>query len=242
MTIRPRARDALRSRPPTPTSLIRPICGVLTTMAADGQPQSSLVWVDLDGECARVNTTLERQKGRNLLANPKVSLLVVDPDNTGRFIQIRGDVELVTNGALDHLDALTREVHPPCPLLRRDLSRRAAGARDAGHLPHPRPADDPRRDPRLRFAVSVRPRAPPSPSPRTWPWSAESFRIRPPPKSVGGWTMLPRLSACLHWLSMSEFCWVGSPLPRSAVDAGPELSTSGWSKSGVPDQTTGILA
>jgi PPOX class probable F420-dependent enzyme len=76
-------------------------------MGHDGQPQSSLVWVDHDGECARVNTTLERQKGRNLLANRKVSLLVVDPDNTARFIQIRGDAELVTDGALAHLDALT---------------------------------------------------------------------------------------------------------------------------------------
>ena len=87
--------------------LTRPICGVLTTMGGDGQPQSSLVWVDVDDECARVNTTLERQKGRNLLANPKVSLLVVDPDNTGRFIQIRGDAELITDGALEHLDVLT---------------------------------------------------------------------------------------------------------------------------------------
>jgi PPOX class probable F420-dependent enzyme len=96
--------------------LTRPICGVLTTIGGDGQPQSSLVWADVDvgGRCARVNTTLERQKGRNLLATPKVSLLVVDPDNTARFLQIRGDAELVTDGALEHLDALTRSYtrHP----------------------------------------------------------------------------------------------------------------------------------
>jgi PPOX class probable F420-dependent enzyme len=88
--------------------LTRPICGVLTTMGGDGQPQSSLVWVDIDDECARFNTTLQRQKGRNLLANPKVSLLVVEPDDAARFIQVRGDAELVTDGALEHLDALTR--------------------------------------------------------------------------------------------------------------------------------------
>lgn len=88
--------------------LTRPICGVLTTMGADGQPQSSLVWADHDGDCARVNTTLERQKGRNLLADCRVSLLIVDPENTARFIQVRGDAELVLDGALDHLDALTR--------------------------------------------------------------------------------------------------------------------------------------
>ena len=95
--------------------LSRPVCGVLTTIGPGGQPQSSLVWVDHDGECARVNTTLERQKGRNLLANSKVSLLVVDPDDTARFIQIRGDAELVTERALEHLDELTRTyTRHPC--------------------------------------------------------------------------------------------------------------------------------
>jgi PPOX class probable F420-dependent enzyme len=88
--------------------LTRPICGVLTTMGPEGQPHSSLVWVDFDGECARVNTTFSRQKGRNLLGDQKVSLLVVDPEDTGRFVQIRGDAELVVDGALEHLDALTR--------------------------------------------------------------------------------------------------------------------------------------
>jgi len=92
--------------------LTRPVCGVLTTMLPDGQPHSSLVWVDHDGECATVNTTLERQKGRNLRANPRSSLLVVDPDNTARFIQIRGDVELIRDGALEHLDRLTRKYTP----------------------------------------------------------------------------------------------------------------------------------
>jgi PPOX class probable F420-dependent enzyme len=103
---------------PVPAShldlLTRPICGVFTTLGRDGQPQLSLVWVDLDGEGALVNTTLERQKGRNLVRNQKVSLLVVDPSNTSRFIQIRGDAELMTEGACEHLDALTRKYtsHP----------------------------------------------------------------------------------------------------------------------------------
>lgn len=94
--------------------LTRSIHGVFTTMMPDGQPQSSLVWCDEDGECARLNTTRERQKGRNMQANPKVSLLVVDPQDTSRYIEIRGDVELVEAGARDHLDQLTREYtrHP----------------------------------------------------------------------------------------------------------------------------------
>ena len=95
--------------------LTRPIPGVLTTMMPDGQPQSSLVWCDFDGECARVHTSRERQKGKNMLSNPKVSLLIVDPENTGRFLQIRGAAELVEEGALEQLNEITRQyTNHPC--------------------------------------------------------------------------------------------------------------------------------
>lgn len=103
---------------PVPAShldlLTRPIHGVFTTIMPDGQPQSSLVWCDYDGECACINTTLERQKGRNLLVNPKASLLIVDTDDTSRYMEIRAQVELTRNGALEHLDEITRQYtsHP----------------------------------------------------------------------------------------------------------------------------------
>ena len=94
--------------------LTRAVHGVLTTVQPDGQPQSSLVWCDYDGECATVNTTLERQKGRNLRSDPRATLLIVDPDNTARYIELRGEMSLVQEGALEHLDALTRRYtrHP----------------------------------------------------------------------------------------------------------------------------------
>lgn len=92
----------------------RPIHGVLTTMMPDGQPQSSLVWCDQAGECVCVNTTCERQKGKNMLGNPKVSLLVVDPEDTSRYIEIRGDVEIILDNGVEHLDQVTRKYtrHP----------------------------------------------------------------------------------------------------------------------------------
>jgi PPOX class probable F420-dependent enzyme len=89
--------------------LTRPVHGVLTTLMPDGQPQSSLVWCDYDGECARVNTSLERQKGQNLRSNPRLSLLVVDPEDTSRYIEIRGKAEILFEGALECLDELTRQ-------------------------------------------------------------------------------------------------------------------------------------
>ena len=87
--------------------LTRPVCGVLTTIGPGGWPESSLVWVDLIDGRAAVNTTLERRKGRNLVADPRLSLMVVDPEDTGRFLQIRGDAELDTDRALEHVDMLT---------------------------------------------------------------------------------------------------------------------------------------
>ena len=114
--------------------LRRPICGVLTTLGPGGHPESSLVWTDTDGHAARFNTTLERRKGRNLVADPRCSLLVVDPDDLSRFIQIRGVAELVTDDAIEHLDALTRAytAHPTyyghvAPLAQRALETRVTG-------------------------------------------------------------------------------------------------------------------
>lgn len=78
-------------------------------MMADGTPQSSIVWVDYDGESVLVNTTLERQKGRNMRRNPKVTILVIDPKDSSRWIEVRGRVtEMTQEGAEAHADRLTQ--------------------------------------------------------------------------------------------------------------------------------------
>jgi len=94
--------------------LTHPVHGVLTTLMPDGRPQSCLMWCDTDGECARINTTAERQKGRNMRRDPRVTLLLIDPEDTTRFMEVRGEVELTEEGAVEHLDALTRRftAHP----------------------------------------------------------------------------------------------------------------------------------
>jgi PPOX class probable F420-dependent enzyme len=127
--------------------LTRPVCGVLTTMGGDGQPQSSLVWVDWDGVRARVNTTLERHKGRNLVADPKVSLLVVDPDDPAATSRSAATPSWCPTAPWSTRQA-DAQVHPPPGLLRPHLPGRTTLARDPGDLPDPCPADHPGRDPR----------------------------------------------------------------------------------------------
>ena len=86
-----------------------PVHGVLTTMMPDGSPQSSIVWVDYDGKYVLINTTLERQKGRNLQTNPKVTILVIDPKDSSRWVEMRGHViEMTRDCAETHADILTQ--------------------------------------------------------------------------------------------------------------------------------------
>lgn len=88
--------------------LVSRVYGVLSTIMPDGQPQSSLVWVDYDGTHVLVNTALGRQKCRNMRANPRVTVLMVDPTNPARWIEVRGRVAAITpQGAIAHADQLT---------------------------------------------------------------------------------------------------------------------------------------
>jgi PPOX class probable F420-dependent enzyme len=100
----------------------KPVHGVLTTLMAGGMPQSSVVWVDYDEEYVLINTTLERQKGRNMQLNPKVSLLVIDPEDSSRWVEVRGHViEMACIGAEEHADKLTQRYCPGKQYFYRDI-------------------------------------------------------------------------------------------------------------------------
>ena len=59
--------------------LENPFVGVVTTIAPDGSPQSTVVWVDVDDEGVSFNTAHGRVKPRNLERDARLSLVVVDP-------------------------------------------------------------------------------------------------------------------------------------------------------------------
>ncbi|WP_313691196.1 PPOX class F420-dependent oxidoreductase [Halorarum halobium] len=81
----------------------------LSTVMPDGTPQSTPVWVDHDGgEAVLLNTARGRQKTRNIERNPKVGVSVLDPDDPYRYVSVRGEAELIDEGADDHIDELAR--------------------------------------------------------------------------------------------------------------------------------------
>lgn len=80
----------------------------LSTIMPNGQPQTTVVWCDYDGEQVRVNTMRGFRKEKNMRANPKVTLLCFDPRQPLRYLEIRGTVvEMTESGALEHLDGLS---------------------------------------------------------------------------------------------------------------------------------------
>lgn len=85
----------------------RKVYASLATTMKDGSPQVTLVWFNTDGTHILINSARGRTKDKNMRLRPNVALLLVDPQNPYRFIQIRGKVTDFTEiGARDHIDAL----------------------------------------------------------------------------------------------------------------------------------------
>jgi PPOX class probable F420-dependent enzyme len=81
----------------------------LATLMADGSPQVTPVWFDNDGAHILINTNEGRVKDRNMKERSKVALVIQDPADPYRYLQIRGEVIGYTRqGADEHIDMLSR--------------------------------------------------------------------------------------------------------------------------------------
>jgi PPOX class probable F420-dependent enzyme len=63
----------------------------LTTIGSNGYPQSTLLWFLHDGGELRTSLSTNRRKTKNLLKDPKVSLLIIDYGNPQRYLEVRGN-------------------------------------------------------------------------------------------------------------------------------------------------------
>jgi PPOX class probable F420-dependent enzyme len=80
------------------------------TLMPDGTPQITPVWVDFDGEYILINTARGRQKERNARRDPRVGVEIMDPENAGHYVQVRGRVAgILEEGAREHADKLWRK-------------------------------------------------------------------------------------------------------------------------------------
>ena len=89
--------------------LEEPFVGEVTTLRPNGSPHTTVVWVDVDTDVVMFNTAVGRAKERYLRNDPRVSLIVVDPENTYRWVSVDGTAELTTDGADAQIDKLAKK-------------------------------------------------------------------------------------------------------------------------------------
>lgn len=89
--------------------LDNPYVGVVTTLRADGSPQTTVVWVDREDGLVSFNTAYGRRKPANLERDPRISVLVLNPNDPYRWVAVEGTAELTTEGADAQIDRLAKK-------------------------------------------------------------------------------------------------------------------------------------
>ncbi|MGH9110121.1 MAG: PPOX class F420-dependent oxidoreductase [Acidimicrobiales bacterium] len=88
----------------------RPVIATLATVATDGGPQATPLWIEVEGDDLMVNTAQGRAKARNVERDHRVAVTVIDPGNPYNVVVVRGTVtEVTTDGADAHIDRLAKK-------------------------------------------------------------------------------------------------------------------------------------
>jgi PPOX class probable F420-dependent enzyme len=84
----------------------------LALVLKDGTPQVTPVWFDWNGEQIIINTARGRVKDKVLHRKPVVALMIADPSNPYRYLQIKGRVTAETEeGAYEVICDLQEKYH-----------------------------------------------------------------------------------------------------------------------------------
>lgn len=101
--------------PSSHADLLRPETKAFSALAivnSHGEPVVTPMWFDYDGQHIIFNTARGRVKDRLLAKKPYVALVVTDPQNPYRYIQIRGPVvSEQESGGYDQICALNQKYH-----------------------------------------------------------------------------------------------------------------------------------
>ncbi len=80
--------------PDSHADLLQAPLATLATVGHDGRPQMSTVWFLAEDGAVRFSLHSNRQKTKNLQANPAIGVHIQDQANPGRYLEIRGDVRI----------------------------------------------------------------------------------------------------------------------------------------------------
>ena len=80
--------------PESHADLLEAPIATLATVGRDGRPQTSTVWFLAEDGVVRFSLHTDRQKTKNLQANPVISVHIQDQANPARYLELRGDARI----------------------------------------------------------------------------------------------------------------------------------------------------
>jgi len=64
------------------------------TIGPNGQPHLTVIWLKRDGDDLLFSTTVDRQQGKNLARDPRITVMINPPENPYVYAEIRGTATL----------------------------------------------------------------------------------------------------------------------------------------------------
>jgi PPOX class probable F420-dependent enzyme len=81
----------------------------LATVNADGSPQSTVHWVARDGDDLLLSTVRGRKHANNVERDPRVSVLLIAPDDPYKYLEVRGTATVTEEGGRELIDDLAEK-------------------------------------------------------------------------------------------------------------------------------------
>jgi len=82
--------------------------GHVVTSNAEGKPQVTMVWMDVDGDEVIFNTAEGRRKTQNLRRDPRIIVSVQDRSDPQAYAVFHGKARITETGADEHIDKLAK--------------------------------------------------------------------------------------------------------------------------------------
>ena len=89
--------------------LDQPVFVSLATVNVDGSPQSTVHWVARDGDDVLLSTVRGRRHADNVERDPRVSVLLVAPEDPYAYLEVRGTAIVTEEGGRELIDTLSEK-------------------------------------------------------------------------------------------------------------------------------------
>jgi PPOX class probable F420-dependent enzyme len=89
--------------------LSEPNHAVVSTLNSDGTVLNTVAWINVENGSPAVNSARGRRWPANLERDPRVTVLVYEQGNPYNYVEIRGRASATTEGADEHINALSKK-------------------------------------------------------------------------------------------------------------------------------------